>query len=325
MAGMTLYEAVHEPGSPEWMAARRGGLGASEVGAVLGLDPYKTGLDIWLEKRGMAEPRQGDTMAQKVGRHAEAMIAGLYVAETGAELVQVPTKRHEALSVLFASADRMVVGPEQGWVKPVEIKNRGGIPKGWGDAGTDQVPEYIAVQVHVQMACYGLDRADVAALLGGNDFRVFTLHRDAGIEATLLGEVEGWWQRHMVEGVEPAITGPSAGDYLAKKFRQVTGDVVKADARANELLWDLSFHRGTKKQSEEAEERVKIELQQIIGTNKGIDGEAGRALWSPTKGRTTTDWKALAVELGATPEQIARFTTVGPETRTFRFTPTKEV
>lgn len=320
------------PGSAEWLAARRDGLGASEVGAVLGLDPYKTGLDIWLEKRGLVEGRVGDTMPQRVGRHAEAMIAGLYAEQTGADLMTVPTMRHPQVATLFASADRMVVDRGE-WMRPVEIKNRGGIPRGWGDAGTDQVPEYIAVQVHVQMACYGLDRADVAALLGGNDFRIYTLHRDGDIEATILGEVDVWWKRHIVEGVEPAIVGPSAADYLARKFRQVTGDVVKADDKGERLLDGLAIVRRDMKEAEAAEQEIVTALKQVIGERKGIEGMAGKALWSPTKGRTTTDWQAVARNLAqalgdagieALDRQIATHTTTGPESRTFRFTPSRQ-
>ena len=313
------------PGSPEWLAARRDGLGASEVPAILGLDRYKSGLDIWLEKRGLAEPRQGDTMPQKVGRFAEAMIANLYAEQTGAVLMTVPTRRHPQVETLFASADRMVVGMDAAdWLYPVEIKNRGGIPQGWGEAGTDLVPEAIAVQVHVQMACYGMAFADVAALLGGNDFRVYRLYRDKDIEATILETAASWWQRHIVEGIEPEITGPSAADYLARKFREVTGDVIKADADAELLLAEYGGTRAKLAVLEEAEKELKLQVQALIGENKGIESRFGKALWSPTKGRTTTDWKGIAAELGAPPELVAKFTTTGPESRTFRWTPAKE-
>ncbi len=334
-------EATPLPGSEAWLAARRDGLGASEVPAILGLDPYKSGLDIWLEKKGLAEPRTGDTMPQKVGRFAEAMIASLYAEQTGAVLATVPTARHPELATLFASADRMVVtgsvqriiaGERPEWLYPVEIKNRGGIPQGWGEGGSDQVPDYIAVQVHIQMACYGMDRADVAALLGGNDFRIYTLHRDAAIEATLLETAASWWQRHMVEGIEPAIEGPNAGKYLARKFAQVTGDVVKADATADQMMAVYAAVRRKKDELERDEERLKLEIQKIIGENKGIEGVAGKALWSPTKGRATIAWEAVARNLAqalgdagadALAAQVAAHTTVGPESRTFRFTPAK--
>lgn len=320
------------PGSPEWLEARRNGLGASEVPAILGLSKYQSGLDVWLEKRGMAEPRGADTMQQKVGRHAESMIARLYEEQTGAVLMTVPTRRHPALDVLFASADRMVVGMDStDWLMPVEIKNRGGIPQGWGESGTDLVPQEVAVQVHVQMACYGLHMADVAALLGGNDFRTYRLHRDKDIEATILEAVDAWWRRHIVEGIEPPIEGPTAGQYLAKKFASVTGDVIRADESNALILGALADTRRELKKAEDEDDRLTLLVKAAIGENKGIEGPAGKALWSVVKGRVTTDWKGLSMNLleeeypaDTHQEMIAKFTTTGPESRSFRFYPAKE-
>ena len=35
-------------GSPEWLAFRMTGIGASEVGSVLGVNPWKSAVDVWL-------------------------------------------------------------------------------------------------------------------------------------------------------------------------------------------------------------------------------------------------------------------------------------
>lgn len=327
------------PGSPEWLAARRNGLGASEVPAILGLDKYKSGLDIWLEKRGMAEPRGADTVPQRVGRFAEAMIASLYADATQLPIIQVPTVRHPSLSVLFASADRMVVDEQLQWLVPVEIKNRGGIPQGWGESGTDQIPEEVAVQVHVQMACYGLKMAHVAALLGGNDFRIYKVHQDTVIEADILETVDAWWTRHMVNGEEPPIEGPGAAGYLARKFSKVVGEVITADEMGDGALLAYATARAKVEAAKRDVEAFELILKNLIGENKGITGGAGKVLWSPTKGRTTTDHKAV---VGAVrdwfvnlygdaaaideviSEAVAASTITGPESRTFRFTPAKE-
>ena len=312
------------PGSPEWLAERRNGIGASEVPAILGVDRYKTGLDIWLEKRGLAERTGDDTGPQRVGRFAEPMIAKLYADTVGVSLRDVPRVRHPDFDMLFASADRMVVGLDDAWLYPVEIKNRGGIPRGWGDAGTDHIPQAVAVQVHVQMACYDLDRADVAALLGGNDFRVYTVHRDPTIERVILERVAEWWQRHMVQGEEPEITGPSADDYLARKFQRAGTEVVRADGAVESLLRDYALARAARVRASELEDALKLQVQAAVGDNRGIEGAAGRALWSNAKGRVTTDWQAMARSL-APPEQVEalveQFTQVGAESRRFTFTP----
>src|SRR5690242_20123452 len=159
-----------KPGSKEWLEARRNGLGASEVAAVFGLDKYTSPFDLWLQKKGEAPERVGDSPQARRGRFAEAGIADEYAEVTGDVLVRVPTVKHPDLPILFASADRMAVeakvdgAQREFWRYPVEIKNRGGFPRGFGESGTDQVPDAIAVQVHVQMACYDLNEARVAVV-----------------------------------------------------------------------------------------------------------------------------------------------------------------
>jgi putative phage-type endonuclease len=45
-----------EPGSAEWHAARRNGVGGSEIAAVMGLSPYESRFSLWHRKQGMVNP-----------------------------------------------------------------------------------------------------------------------------------------------------------------------------------------------------------------------------------------------------------------------------
>lgn len=324
-----------EPGSPAWLAARRRGIGASEIPAIMGLDRYKSGLDIWLEKRGMAEGHT-DSPQARVGRFAEPMIASMYAAQTGSLISEVAKAAHPELPILSASADRMVLDAQRTPLHLLEIKNRGGLPQGWGEEGTDLVPEAVAIQVHVQLACYAMERADVAALLGGNDFRVYTLHRDAAIEAAVLEFTRTWWQRHMVEGIEPPLEGPNVGDYLARKFRTHTDEVVRVLPSDMIALWleTLATAQATQKDAKAEYDRAANEVKNFLGDRYAVEGPAGRAIWTLSKDGTKTDQQqvikrleeVLAEAIGREPAQFVRYdaertaTTVKPGVRSFRFT-----
>lgn len=318
-----------EPGSEAWLAARRGGLGASEVPAIMGLDKYKSGLDIWLEKRGLAEHRPSSPQAT-VGRFAEPMIAEMYAAQCEVQLIEVETARHHEVQILSASADRMAVDAKRNPMCLVEIKNRGGLPQGWGDAGTDLIPESVAVQVHVQMACYQMERADVAALLGGNDFRIYTLHRNAEIEASILEYCADWWARHIVGEAEPALDGPNVADYLAKKFRSHTSEVVRVTSADPVALWleTLADAQAAKKDAEAKYERAANEVKAFVGDRYAVEGPAGKAIWTLAKDSQKVNYEQAARELyraAGMPEAeweqyLATFTTTKPGSRSFRFT-----
>jgi predicted phage-related endonuclease len=72
------------PRSPEWFALRARDLTASDLGAVAGVDAYKTPYDVWAWKSGLAEP-PAENAAMRLGRWCEsAAIAAL--RETRPEL-----------------------------------------------------------------------------------------------------------------------------------------------------------------------------------------------------------------------------------------------
>ena len=49
----------------DWLAVRKQGIGSSDAGAAVGLNPYKSQLELWLEKTGR------DTMLPKADPHDE--------------------------------------------------------------------------------------------------------------------------------------------------------------------------------------------------------------------------------------------------------------
>lgn len=331
---------AHAPGSPKWLEARRNGLGASEVAAVLGLDSYKSPGMIWLEKRGEAPPRGPDTVPQFVGRYVENAIAEMYADRHDVTLVRVGSQRSPALPFLWASADRMAVAEPASvidgrvvsrWLYPVECKNRGGWPDGWGDDDSDDVPEAIAVQAHIQMHAYDLPEVAVAAVLSGNDFRTYRLHRDADIEAAILGQVDAWWTRHIVNGEEPPLTGHGLSDYLKARFKQATQQIVPVAGTdpVAVALRDLFDVRAEIAHLKENEEQLAAVVKHFIGERKGVDCEYGKATWSTAKDSQVVNWEAMATKLASIAgvdlaDIMPEYTIVKPGSRRFLPTPRKK-
>lgn len=64
-------------------------LGGSDVGAILGLSPYKTPLDVWLEKTGK-HSEQKDSLPLRFGSFAESFVASEYARATANSLTEYP-------------------------------------------------------------------------------------------------------------------------------------------------------------------------------------------------------------------------------------------
>ena len=60
-----------------WLAARRKGLGGSDMGAIAGLDRYKTPLDVWFDKRGLGRA-EAENRAMRRGNILEGLVRVMY-------------------------------------------------------------------------------------------------------------------------------------------------------------------------------------------------------------------------------------------------------
>jgi putative phage-type endonuclease len=185
----------------DWLAQRRAGLGSSDSAAVLGLDPYKSALEVALDKWGELPPRNSAPMAW--GLKMEEVIALAYLEETGQEPGAPPAAIlwHPSAPWMFASLDRLVAGR-----RIVELKNAR-TSEGWGRPGTDEVPEHYQIQVQHQLhvgVSHGLDTcADVAVLIGGSDFRVYRVHYNQDFCGNLEMQLKAFWERVLERKAPP--------------------------------------------------------------------------------------------------------------------------
>lgn len=75
-----MYEKVKvRHGSPEWLALRMKGIGASDAAAVLGLSNWKSNQELWEEKVGLRQPKNlSENERVKYGQAAEKHLVALF-------------------------------------------------------------------------------------------------------------------------------------------------------------------------------------------------------------------------------------------------------
>lgn len=312
----------------EWLAQRRTGISGTDVSAILGINPWASALDVWLDKRGQAEPKQ-ETMAMRMGNLLEPVVATLYAEETGATLVEPGFLRHRSRDWHIGTPDRVVAEcvvdcndrKAENWTTLIEIKTaRSGAD--WGEPGTDQIPRHYLTQVAWYLALTELQVAHVAVLIGASDYRRYEIQRDLDLEAVLLERCEAFWRTNILGGQMPAINGSeSAARYIASRFPRNIQPLRPATAEELELAQRLATARAATAAAEREQAKVENLLKAAIGEAEGIDlGDLGKITWKASKPRETTDWKAVAAEANIPAELIARHTKTGEASR--RFLPT---
>lgn len=256
----------------EWLATRRNSIGGSEAAAAIGVSPWQTPLELYLDKLGLAAPIV-ETEAMAWGTRLEPLIAEEYQRRSGhgfvAEQLFVRSPVHGFMS---ATLDRV---RDDGRV--VEFKTVGHhSAHHWGESGTDEVPRHYLCQVLHQLVVTGTDVADVAVLIAGQEFRTYTISRDDDVTSRIIEREAAFWdrvQRRDPPPVDPDRDGPA----LARLWPRAEGE-VELDAVGHVLVESWQEHGREIHRHEEARERCKTRLLEILEDAASARLADGRSL-----------------------------------------------
>ncbi len=303
-----------------WLTIRQSGIGSSDAAAAVGLNPYKSQLELWMEKTGRLNTRtethdnthEDDNTPLFWGTVLEPIVAEHYARRTGFKVRRVNAiLQHPTYPWMLANLDREVVGSDA--VQVLECKTAGiNGAKLWRDG----VPEYVQLQVMHQLAVTGQQAADVAALVGGHELRTYRLERDdALIEGLITLEAEFW--RHVEEDIPPpADASDSAGDALRALFPsddQRTVDLSE-QPELTQAFEQLQQIRSDLEHSKRTEAQLKHQLQQAMGSASVAEFRTGRLTWKKSTDTQALDINRLKQEQ---PELVQQYMTLKPGTRRF--------
>jgi hypothetical protein len=111
---------------------------------------------------------------------------------------------------------------------PVEVKTEGvdhPIIEPWGEAGTDDVPEYTCLQAHCHLMATDREICHVPTFLGGRGFGYFFVKRDNKLVELIREQSIRFWEENVLKDKPPEACVPSLG--MIKRIRSVEGDPVK--------------------------------------------------------------------------------------------------
>lgn len=308
------------------LEARRHGIGSSDIGTVAGLCPWASPIEAWEVKRGLRVVEE--THAMRMGTALEPVIANLYAEDAlrEGESLTLPeivwpaldgTVRHPTLSWVLASPDRVVMR-DAAPVRLVEIKCASyRTAHLWGDSYT-AIPDHYRAQIEWQMLATGVHTADLAVLLGGDEFRIYRgIEHDPVLADALLTIGRDFWRR-VETGDPPPVDGSEAySDYLSRAFPRSTREEKTATEAVDLLGRELGEVKATIATAEAREKVLSNALRLAIGDADAIVGDGWRATWRTPDGGTTS-WKAVAEALSPSAELIALHTK--PASRRFVFT-----
>lgn len=294
----------------EWLSVRQQGIGSSDAAAAVGLSPYTSPLELWLEKTGRKPPADlSQSEAVFWGAVLEPILATVYQQRTGNKVRRVnAVLQHPECPFMLANLDRAV-----GYDGILEIKTAG-----WhsSEQWEDTIPEAYQCQVLHQLAVTGKAWADVAVLIGGQDFRLYRIERDEERIFELVDRETGFWQCVQDDTPPPADGSESSARALHWLYPQDSGetlDCTESDA-LNRLFHELLDIKRRREQLEFLEETHKQTLQAAMGPATRAVFAGGRVSWKKPKDSQSVDLKRLLADHPALAQQYALTT---PGTRRF--------
>lgn len=245
-------------------------IGGSDAPAVCGLSPFKTPLEVYLEKRGEIEPADlSQNKAVHFGKLLEDIVAQEYARVTGRKVVEVKeTSYHPKYPWMAANIDRDIIGvPGE-----LEIKTGNAFNKeGWGEEKTDQVPNHYNVQCQHYMAVRGASWYDLAVLLGGNDFRTYRIPRDDELIEMIINKEGKFWERVKAGTPPPMDYGNSKVAGLLKRMYPGT------NGKSINLPADIHDRHDHMNEAKEKIKKLKGEIKEldlVVDFNKNMILEA---------------------------------------------------
>jgi predicted phage-related endonuclease len=304
----------------------------------MGLSPWATPVDLWMQKTGRTPKEAPDPRRQRMfdrGHKLEPFIREMAIEKLRSEGLDVELlacnarytdPEHSFLSCeidfeLKLTGVAIIGGREHRFDREhvnADAKSVSGFArKKWGEVDTEDVPiEYAAQFMHGLMVT-GRRACLVAALRSFDDVEIYWTLRDDETIAAMRPRLVDFWLNHVVADVPP---DPLKFDDIKALFPLDNGLAVEATQDIADKVEQLREVKARLKEYEEAEDALKYEIAEHISPHTRLTF-GGRDLMT-WKGQNDTRLDLEAFR-AAHPDIAARFTRT-KVVRVLRFTPRRK-
>ena len=294
----------------KWLDERRTGIGGSDAAAVVGLSPWRTPLEVYLDKIGEL-PDSAENEDMRRGTLLEPVVRQLYADATGRKVL-IPDNiiRNVDYPWALVNLDGISIGPT-GYQRGLECKTARN-KAGWGEPGSADIPMVYLLQVQHGMAVAKLSVFDVAVFFGDFDFAIYEVEADAELIGLLMEREAAFWRMVKSRTVPDPV---SVADVKLRWPRSLPLTYVTAspaDLHSAAILMFVKRHIAA---LEAIEETAKAALQATIKDAESLTFmDETVATWKSAKGGTRFDAKRFQAEH---PDLYAQYLTEAAGARRF--------
>lgn len=273
-----MIERIEKGDREGWLLARGRDVTASQIGALFGVHPYASALELYHQKRRSLPPTgDGESAAMRRGRIFERAAVDMLAEDFPDWDITYNassfTYFRDPEARLGATPDLIVDAPGRG-VGVVQIKTVGAreYRRTWVDEdGEPEAPLWIMLQATLEQYCVGGSWAAIAPLVVGDSFDVrlpiFEVPQTPGLIETMRAKSLAFWA-DVEAGVEPPADYERDGGLIDRLFAKADGgheiDLID-DARVAALISARSAAVEARREAARAIDRAEAEIKHIMG------------------------------------------------------------
>lgn len=276
----------------QWLKERKGYIGGSDIGAIIGLSPYRSALDIFLNKTSDYVDNE-DSKYTYWGSVLENVIADEYSKVTNLA-IEYPSASiyHHRYPFLAANIDRWVNNREY----VLECKTASAYKvKEWGEEGTDQIPDIYLCQIAWYRAITNVKKVDLAVLIGGNDFRIYTYYQNKDLEDKLIKIGHDFWINNVLKNKPPSC---KKIEDISTLYPRSNGKGKTTNADIEKKVEQLKSLKEEGRMLEETMNKLKLDIKEYMQDYDILVNEDGNVLasWKNTAPKACLDLKRFKNE-----------------------------
>ncbi len=276
----------------EWLRERKNYLGGTDLAAICGLSPYRTALDVYLDKTSNDIAYETNA-AMRWGTLLEDTIAKEYAEVTGYDVeIEPNTIYHPEYKFLGANIDRWADNKR----RILECKTASFLKaKEWGDLGTDQIPESYLIQNATYSAVCNIPVVDTAVLIGGQYFRIYTYNKNKELEDKIIKIGVNFWHNHIEKRTPPKCVNTRDTFNL---FPESHHHEIVAESNILEKWEQLKTARAEESKIADTIEKLKTDIQEFMKDYDVLIDSQGNiiATWKNTAPKSFFDVKKFKDE-----------------------------
>lgn len=287
-----MFEKIPTAGmsNEEWLRLRKTGIGGSDAGALCGLNPYSSPMQLFYDKT-TDKIEETDSEAVRIGHDLEDYVAKRFTEATGLKVRRSNYMYRSAEHpFMIADVDRLVIGEDAG----LECKTASAYNADkWKDG---DIPLHYIMQCYHYMSVLNKKTWYIAAVILGREFTYRKLVWDDDLIAGLIEAEKNFWYGHILPGTLPGPDGSKICDEVLNRYFHTANkpELLKLDGFDEKLDRREQIAAKIGKLQEE-QKQIEQEIKLCMKDHERAASERYRITWSNVSS-TKLDTKRIKEE-----------------------------